>query len=62
MTLTLCDVSQIQCGDQVRIRGEIKTVVAIEGPDRIGTYEVYVQDQHGDKTQEIITGTVTLAR
>jgi hypothetical protein len=62
LTLCKCDASQLQCGDQILIRGEIKTVVAIEGPDRIGTYDVFVQDAQGNKSQEIILETITLAR
>jgi len=62
MTQVKCSASQLQCGDQILVFGNVKTVVAIEGPDRIGTYDVFVQDNHGNKSQEIINGTVTLAR
>lgn len=62
MTAHKCSASQLQCGDQIISAGHIKTIVAIEGPDRIGTYDVYVQDEHGNKSQEIVNGTVTLAR
>lgn len=62
MTTVKCPASQLQCGDQILLLGEVKTVVAIEGPDRIGTYDVFVQDNHGQKFQEVINGTVTLAR
>lgn len=62
MTTTKCPVEQLQCGDQILVAGQVKTVVGIEGPDRIGTYDVFVQDNHGYKTQEILNGTVTLAR
>ncbi len=62
MTTVKCPVSQLQCGDQVYVAGHVKTVVGIEGPDRIGTYDVFLQDDHGQKSQEIFNGTVTLAR
>lgn len=62
MTTIKCPVSQIQCGDQILVSGTVKTVVGIEGPDRIGTYDVFVQDNHGNKSREILTETVTLAR
>jgi hypothetical protein len=62
MTTTKCAVSQLQCGDQISLQGHVKTVIAIEGPDRIGTYDIYVQDEHGNKSQEILNGTVTLTR
>ena len=62
MTQKKCSASLLQCGDEIYIAGNVKTVVAIEGPDRIGTYDVYVQDDHGNKSQEIVNGTVTLAR
>jgi hypothetical protein len=61
MTTTKCPASHLQCGDQIIVSGLVKTVVGIEGPDRIGTYDVFVQDDHGNKSQEIINGTVTLA-
>ncbi len=62
MTTVKCPVSALQCGDQIFVSGLVKTVVGIEGPDRIGTYDVFVQDDHGQKSQEILHGTVTLAR
>ncbi len=62
MTTLKCPASQLQCGDQILVSGQVKTIVGIEGPDRIGTYDVFVQDDHGLKSQEIINGTVTLAR
>ena len=62
MTQQKCSASLLQCGDKIYISGIVKTVVAIEGPDRIGTYDVYVQDDHGNKSQAIVNGTVTLAR
>ena len=62
MTTTKCAVSQLQCGDQILVQGDVKTVVAIEGPDRIGTYDIYVQDEHGNKSQAILNGTVTITR
>lgn len=61
-TVVKFPASRLQCGDQILVSGEVKTVVAIEGPDRIGTYDVFVQDNHGQKFQEVINGTVTLAR
>jgi len=60
MTTVSYPASRIQCGDQIVVSGSVKTVVAIEGPDSIGTYDVFCQDDHGHKTQEIINGTVTL--
>lgn len=62
MTTVKCPVSQLQCGDQIFVAGHVKTVIGIDGPDRIGTYDVFVQDNYGHKSQEILNGTVTLAR
>lgn len=61
MLTTKCAVEKLQCGDQIIDAGGVKTVVAIDGPDRIGTYDVIVQDDHGHKNQVILNGTVTLA-
>lgn len=62
MVTTKCAVQRLQCGDQIIDAGAIKTVVAIDGPDRIGTYDVIVQDDHGNKNYVMLNGTVTLAR
>jgi len=62
MTICKMPVASLQCGDQIIICGELKTIISLEGPDRIGTYDVTLQDNAGHKTQDILIDTVTLAR
>ena len=51
---------QLQCGDQLVLRNHLWQVQCISGPDRIGTYDVSLVDNYGNKTQEIILEPVTL--
>ena len=51
---------QLVCGDQVRINHNEYLIKAIDGPDRIGTYELYVKDDKGNDRIEIVTEAVTL--
>jgi len=50
----------LQLGDTLVTRHESATVVAIDGPDRIGTYDVFVQDNQGNRHMEIVTDIVTI--
>jgi len=52
--------SQITFGDTVIINHEPMMVKAVEGPDRIGTYELYVVDRTGRDRVEIIAEPITL--
>jgi len=61
MTIVKMPVASLQCGDQIIVCGELKTVICMEGPDSIGTYDVTLQDKVGHKTQDILCDTVTLA-
>lgn len=45
---------QLQCGDQLLLKNHLWQVACISGPDRIGTYDVSLVDNNGNKTQEII--------
>ena len=50
----------LQVGDTLVMRHEPATVVAIDGPDRIGTYDVFVQDNSGNRHMEIVSDVVTI--
>jgi hypothetical protein len=50
----------ICCGDQVRINHHEYTVKAVNGPDRLGTYDFYVVDQQGRDHVEIVSEAITL--
>lgn len=61
MTICKLPVASLQCGDQIIICGELKTIICLEGPDRIGAYDVTLQDNRGRTTRDILIDTVTLA-
>lgn len=50
----------LQVGDTLVTRHEPAMVVAIDGPDHVGTYDVFVQDNAGNRHMEIITDVVTI--
>ncbi len=50
----------LQCGDTMVVRNADYTVVDINGPDRIGTYDVMVMDDSGAKHLELVLDTVTI--
>lgn len=47
-------------GDQVVIRQTEYMVKGIDGPDRIGTYDLYLVDRDGRDHMEIVSEAVTL--
>lgn len=47
-------------GDEVIINQQHYQVKAINGPDRIGTYDLYLKDDKGMDHIEIVTEAVTL--
>ena len=52
--------SEVSYGDQVVINHHLYTVKSTFGPDRIGTYDFYLQDERGHDHLEIVNGAVTL--
>jgi hypothetical protein len=52
--------SQLNFGDEVIINHQHFTVKDIHGPDRIGTYDLYLKDEQGRDRIEIVTEAVTL--
>jgi hypothetical protein len=60
-TLAKTNVSHLQPGDLLVINNEPMTVKYIDGPDKIGTYDINVIDQYGNSHIEIVTGLVTIS-
>jgi hypothetical protein len=50
----------LNCGDQIVIQNNVHTVKYIDGPDRIGTYDVSVLDENGNSHIELVTEMVTI--
>lgn len=50
----------LNCGDQIVLQNNVHTVKYIDGPDRIGTYDVNVIDEQGKSHIELVTDLVTI--
>ena len=50
----------MQCGDYILYNGKTLQVIAIDGPDHIGTYDVHVKDQSGKDKFVIVQDLVTI--
>lgn len=59
-TLVRCDASKMQCGDDILLNGKVFQVIAIDGPDHIGTYDVHVRDQNNRDKFVIVQDLVTI--
>ena len=62
MTFIPTEISQIQAGDQILVQSKIWTIKCLEGPDRIGTYDLYLQDEQGSGGFAIANEFVTMVR
>jgi len=62
MTLIPTEISQVQAGDQIIVESQVWTIKGFDGPDRIGTYDLYLQDDHGTPKLAIANGVVTMVR
>lgn len=51
---------KLLCGDQLVLNNHLWQVACISGPDRIGTYDVSLVDNAGNKKQDIIVDPVTI--
>jgi hypothetical protein len=60
-TLVETYASHLQPGDLLVIKNEPVLVKYIDGPDKIGTYDINVIDQNGNSHIEIVTGLVTIS-
>jgi hypothetical protein len=59
-TLIKVQPMHLNCGDQIVIQNNVHTVKYIDGPDRIGTYDVNVIDENGLSHIELVTDLVTI--
>jgi hypothetical protein len=60
-TLVKVQPMHLNCGDQIVFNNNVvHTVKYIDGPDRIGTYDVNVIDENGNSHIELVTDLVTI--
>jgi hypothetical protein len=59
-TMVKVQPMHLNCGDQIVIQNNVHTVKYIDGPDRIGTYDVNVIDGNGNSHIELVTDMVTI--
>lgn len=60
-TLVKVQPMHLNCGDQIVFNNNVvHTVKYIDGPDRIGTYDVSVIDENGNSHIELVTDLVTI--
>jgi sortase (surface protein transpeptidase) len=59
-TLVKVQPMHLNCGDQIVLQNNVHTVKYIDGPDRIGTYDVSVIDEQGKSHIELVTELVTI--
>ena len=59
-TMVKVQPMHLNCGDQIVIQNNVHTVKYIDGPDRIGTYDVNVIDENGNSHIELVTDLVTI--
>jgi hypothetical protein len=59
-TMVKVQPMHLNCGDQIVIQNNVHTVKYIDGPDRIGTYDVNVIDENGNSHIELVTEMVTI--
>ncbi len=60
-TLVTTDASHLQFGDRVIINAKAWTVKGIEGPDNIGTYDLFLLDEDNQPGTAIVNGRVTIS-
>jgi len=60
-TLVKVQPMHLNCGDQIVFDNNVvRTVKYIDGPDRIGTYDLNVIDENGNSHIELVTDLVTI--
>jgi hypothetical protein len=62
MTFIPTEISHVQAGDQILVQSKVWTIKCLEGPDRIGTYDLYLQDERGSGGFAIANEFVTIVR
>jgi hypothetical protein len=59
-TLVKVQPMHLNCGDQIVLLNNVHTIKYIDGPDRIGTYDLLVVDQNNNSHIELVTDLVTI--
>jgi hypothetical protein len=59
-TIVKVQPMHLNCGDSIVVQNNVYTVKYIDGPDRIGTYDVSVIDEYGNSHIELVTDLVTI--
>jgi hypothetical protein len=62
MSLVPIEISKVQAGDQIVMQSKVWTIKGFDGPDRVGTYDLYLQDDHGIPALAIASEFVTMVR
>lgn len=62
MALISTDIKNVQPGDQILLASEVLTVKALDGPDYIGTYDIFCLNSQGLPSQRIANGSVTIVQ
>ena len=60
MSLALVNVAFIGYGDVIRLEGREYLVSYIDGPDRGGTYDLYLVDQGGNPHHKVVADPIEL--
>ena len=59
-TLLRTTADKMQCGDYILYNAKALQVIAIDGPDHTGTYDVHAKDENGKDRFVIVQDLVTI--
>jgi hypothetical protein len=59
-TLSKVTPDKMQCGDNILLNNKVFQVIAIDGPDHHGTYDVHAKDQEHKDHFVIVQDLVTI--
>jgi len=59
-TLVKVSADKMQCGDNILLNNKVLQVIAIDGPDYIGTYDVHAKDENYKDHFVIVQDLVTI--
>ena len=59
-TLVKTEAAKLQFGDRIILNSKRYTIKGIMGPDRIGTYDLFLLDDEYNSGTAIVNGLVTL--
>ena len=60
LTPVTCYPKTLQLGDRILLKNHTYVITNIEGPDKIGTYDLQLQDDYNNKRSEIVIEPVTI--